>query len=269
MLLNVMGSPIDDIAYLARSEHRVPTLVALTGRPRSRSELWELTGVSSSTIRRTLSEFEDRHWIRKTGYQYETTQFGAFIASAMADLLEQVETERKLRDIWQWLPGEESGFTIEMCADAVVTVAEANDPYRPVNRFVSLLQESDQFRFVGFDVALLEPCKDELAQRIIDGMHTEIIDPPSVARYILSTYPEHCSDPLESGNLTVWLHEDLPPYGISLFDDRIAISGYNPDTGTVRALVDTDTPEAREWAESIYDSYRRDARPLALESAVE
>ena len=262
-------SSIDDVAYLVRSEHRVRTLVALTDRPRSRSEIWELTGVSSSTVRRTLREFEKRNWIRRNGYRYEATQLGAFVADAIIELLERVETERKLRDVWHWLPGGESGFTIRMCSDAVVTVAEADDPYRPVNRFASLLRETDRFRFVGFDVALLEPCKDVLSQQIVDGLHAEIIDPPSAAKYILSTYGEHCAGPLESGNLTVRLHDDLPPYGVSLFDDRIGISGHNPDSGTVRVFLDTDAPAAREWAESLYESYRREARPLALESAVE
>lgn len=70
----------------------------------------------------------------------------------------------------------------------------------------------------------------------------------------------------ESGNLTVLLYEDLPPYGISIFDDRIAISGYNPDSGTVQMLIDTDAPEMREWAESIFEPYRREARPLPLDS---
>lgn len=269
MLSSPKDSSIDDVAYLVRSEHRVPTLVALADRPRSRSELWELTGVSSSTIRRTLGEFEKRNWIRKSGYRYEATQLGAFVADAMTDLLERVETERKLRDVWHWLPGEESGFTIEMCSDAAVTIAEASNPYRPVNRFALLLRETDRFRFVGFDVALLEPCKDELSQQIVDGMRTEIIDPPNGARYILSTYPEHCSGPLESGNLTVQSHDNLPPYGISIFDDRIGISGHNHDSGTVQVLIDTDAPEAREWAESTYESYRREARPLSFESVVE
>ncbi|WP_101295652.1 helix-turn-helix transcriptional regulator [Halegenticoccus soli] len=260
-------SPIDDVGYLARSEHRAPTLVALSARPRSRSELWELTGVSSSTIRRTLREFESRNWIRRNGYRYETTQLGAFVADAMEELLDRVETERKLRDVWNWIPSEESGFTIEMCSDAVVTVAEPDDPYAPVNRFASLLRKTNGFRFVGFDVALLEPCKDALRERIVDGMETEIIDPPSVARYILSTYPEHCSEPLESGNLTVLLHDGLPPYGIGFFDDRIAVSCIDQDSGTVRALIDTDAQAAREWAESTYERYRREARPL--ESVVE
>lgn len=264
MVNNSMASPIDDIAYLVRSDHRVPALVALTVRPRSRSELWEMTGVSSSTIRRTLSEFEARHWIRKSGYQYEATQLGAYIASAMEELIEQCEIERKLRTVWQWLPSEESGFTIELCSDAVVTVAKADDPYRPINRFISLLRETNEFRFAGFDIALLEPCKDEFSQRILDGMQTEIIDPPSVARYILSTYPEHCSKPLESDNLTIRLHDDLPSYGVCIFDHRIGISGYNPDSGTVRVLIDTDAPEAREWAKSAYESYQRESRPLTL-----
>ncbi|WP_101295653.1 helix-turn-helix transcriptional regulator [Halegenticoccus soli] len=263
------GSSIDDVAYLTRADHRIPTLIALTVRPRSRSELWELTGVSSSTIRRTLREFEDRNWIRRDGYQFEATQLGAFVASALAEMIERVETERRLRDVWRWLPGEECGFTIEMCSDAVVTVADADDPYRPVNRFTSLLRETDRFRFAGFDVALFEPCKDELCRRIVDGMQTEIIDPPRVARYIRSTCPELFSEALESGNLTVRLHDELPPYGVGIFDRRVAISGYDPDSVTVRVLVDTDASEAREWAESIYRSYRRQTPTIPLETVAE
>lgn len=259
------GSPIEDIAYLARSEHRVPMLVAMTERPRSRSDLGDLTGVSSSTIRRTLRTFEDRNWIRRDGHAYETTQLGAFIASTMEELLERIETERVLRDVWHRLPGKESGFAIEMCFDSVVTVAEPDDPYRPVTRFVSLLRETSEFRFVGSDVALLEPCKDVLRRRIVDGMSTEIIDPPSVARYVLSTYPDHCSDPIESDNLTVLVHDELPEYGVGIFDDRIAISCHDQETGMVRLVIDTDLPETREWAESLYASFRHEARPLALE----
>ena len=261
-----MGSPIDDIAYLARSEHRAPTLVALAVRPRSRSELWEMTGVSSSTIRRTLREFEDRNWIRRVGYQYEATPLGTFIASAMAELIERVETERKVRDVWQWLPDEESGFTVEMCTDAVVTVAEADNPYAPINQFLSLIRETDHFRFVGSSLALLEPCRDEFCQRIIGGMETKIIDLPSVAKYIRSTYPELSSKTLASGNLTIRLHDDLPKYSIGIFDHRVAICGHDPDSVTVRVLVDTDAPDVRKWAESQYAFYRRQTPTVSLEA---
>jgi hypothetical protein len=185
----------------------------------------------------------------------------------MAELVERVETERKVRDVWQWLPDEDSGFTIEMCSDAVVTVARADNPYAPINRFLTLIRETDQFRFVGSDIALLEPCHDEFCQRVIDGMQTEIIDPPRVATYIRSTYPELSSKTLASGNLTVRLHDALPPYGVGIFDDRIAICGHDPDSVSVRVLLDTDSQEAREWAESTFSYYRRQQPTVPLEAA--
>lgn len=268
MNVRTPSSPLDDIEFLVRSEHRVTALEALAQRPRSRADLKAMTEASSSTIGRTLRAFEERDWIRRNGSEYETTELGTFVAAGMRELVDRIETEQTLRGVWQWLPSEASGFTVEMATDAVVTVAETDDPYHPINRFVSLLRETGRFQFVGFDVALLEPCKDELRQRIIDGMRTEVIDPPSGAQYVLANYREHCSAALESGNLTVRLHDDLPPYGISLFDDRIAISCYDRDSGTVRVLVDTDAPEARDWAESTFESYRREAQPLAIEPMV-
>ncbi|WP_049916963.1 helix-turn-helix transcriptional regulator [Halogeometricum pallidum] len=269
MLPRTTDTPLDDIEFLARSDHRVTVLAALVRRPQSRADLQTMTAASTSTIGRTLREFEDRQWISKDGHQFEATQLGAFVAAGIQELIERLETEQAVRDVWQWLPTEASGFTVEMASKAVVTDARADDPYGPVNRFVSLLRQTDRFRFVGYGVALLEPCKDEFRRQVLDGMYTEIIDPPSVAKYILATYKEHCSEALESGNLTVRLHEDLPAYGLSLFDDRIAISGYNADSGTVQVLLDTDAPEAREWTESMYESYRREARPLTPEPTVE
>ena len=269
MLLYSKGSPIDDIAYLTRSEHRPPTLAALTERPRSRSELWELADVSSSTIRRTLREFEERNWVRRDGHRFEATPLGAFVATAVAELIERIEVERTVRDVWQWLPDEESGFTVEMCADAVVTVAKADNPYAPVNRFVALVRQTDTFRFLGSDIALLEPCRDEFCQRVVDGMQTEIIDPPRVIEYIRSTYPELSAETLASGNLTIRLHDDLPRYGIGIFDHRVAVCGYDPDSVAVRVLLDTDAPEVREWAQEEYDRYRRGTPTLPVEAVVE
>lgn len=260
------GTPIDDIAYLARSEHRGPTLIALTVRPRSRSELWEMTGVSESTIRRTLGEFEDRDWVERDGYQYEVTQLGAFVASAMADLIDRLETERQLRDVWRLLPGEETGFTIDMCSDATVTVADPEDPSGPISRFCTLIGDTDRLQFTGLDVAMLDSCKNELVERILEGMETELINPPRVATYIRSNCPNMFSEALETGNLDLRLHDELPSYGVSILDDRIAVTGYDQEGVTVRVLVDTDDGDAREWAESTFASHRRTTPILPIEN---
>lgn len=260
------GAPVDDVAYLVRSEHRVAALVAMRARPRTRSELQEATGVSASTIRRTLSAFERRNWIRRTGYTYRTTALGAYVADAVAVLLDRLETERTVRDVWQWLPEEDSGFAIEMCADAVVTVAEANDPYGPANRFFELLRTTDRFQFVGSDLALLEPRREAFCHRIIDGLRAEVVGPGHVARYIRRTYPELFSKTLASGNLTARLAEELPSYAVGIFDDRVAVCGLDPDSVSARVLVDTDDEAARRWAAGKFTVCWDQSRPLPEET---
>lgn len=260
---------LDDVEYLVRSDHRVTSLLALARRPQSRADLLAMTGVSQSTMGRTLRELEARNWVARDGRHYEATRPGAFVASAVEDLIDEVETELAVRDVWQWLPGEGSGFTVEMCADATVTVADVADPYRPVNRFRSLLEGTDRFRFAGFDVALLDPCRDELCGRIVDGMQATVIDPPSVVQHIRSTCPEQIAEALESGNLTLHVHHDLPSYGVGILDDSVVVSGYDPTSGTVQVLLDTDAPGAREWAESVFETYRRELPTVALDPTVE
>lgn len=262
-------SPIGDIAYLARSEHRVPTLVALTERPRSRSELCELTEVSSSTIRRTLGEFEDRTWVRKEGYQYVATRLGEAIAAGMEELTSLVETERKLRDVWHWLPEEVTEFPAETWSDMTVTLPEPDSPYRPVNRFASLLEQTNEVRYLRPEVALMEPCFDSLLPLIDTGVDVTLIDRPRCHEYFITTYPERSLAMDKRDNFTVLEHEELPRCGIGLLESRVTISCYEQDSGSVRALIETDVPAIREWAESTYASFEVDARPVDPEAYVE
>ncbi|WP_276253123.1 helix-turn-helix transcriptional regulator [Halomontanus rarus] len=262
------GSPLVDIAYLARSEHRVLTLVALTERPRSRSELCELTGVSSSTMRRTLDEFDDRLWIRKDGYQYVATRLGEAITSGMEELIERVETERKLRHVWPWLPDAIGEFPFETWSELTITVAKPDTPYHPVGRFESLLRETTTLRSLRPEVALMDPCFDALHQLIDEGVDTTLIDRPECHTYFISTYPDRSSAMMQQDNFTVLAHDDLPPYGIGLLDECVTISCYDQSSGTVHVLIDTDAPAVREWAKSVYETYRTGARHVEPQKGV-
>lgn len=269
MQQNNTGSPVTDIAYLTRAEHRIPTLVALTERLRSRSELCEVTGVSSSTMRRTLDEFDDRLWIRKDGYQYVATRLGEAIASGVAELIERVKTERTLRAVWHWIPDAISELPFETWSELTMTVAEPDAPYRPVERFKSLLRKTTTVRFLRPEVALMDPCFDLLHQLIGEGMDMTLIDRLECHRYFLSTYPNRSSEMVQQGNFTILEHDDMPPYGIGLLNDSVIVSCYEQDSGTVHALIDTDTPAVREWATSVYETHRSDAHPIEPQKSVE
>lgn len=255
-------SPLADAEFLTRAEHRIPLLAALSAEPRSRRELEDLASVSRTTVGRTLRAMERRRWVRRAGDRYEATPLGAFVSSSAETFVARLETGRELRDVWDLLPMEEAGFDLQAWADAEVTVAEANAPYAPVNRYVALLEESDRLRFVGFDIGLLEACMDDLRRLVLDGMRAEVVDPPGHAQYVLTAYPEFSEELLATGNVSVRVNDDVPPYGLGIVDDRVFVCGYHPDDGTARVLVDTESPSVREWAEEAFESYRRDARPL-------
>lgn len=244
-------------------------LVSLTDRPRSRSELCELTGVSSSTARRTLSEFDDRTWVRKEGDQYVATGLGEAIATGMEDLIDLFETEQKLRDIWHWLPDEITEVPTKMWPEMTVTLLEPNSPYRPVNRFKSLLQQTNEVHYLRPKVALMEPCFNALRSRINAGVDVTLIDRPSCHAYFLTTYPERSLEMEKRDNFTALEHDQLPRYGIGLLDNRVVISCYEQDSGSVQALIDTAVPAIRTWAESMYASFEIDARPVIPEAYTE
>lgn len=259
-----MNSPIDDVEFLARSEHRIDVLDALAEGPKSRTDLGDATGASSATLGRILSDFEERKWVQRSGYRYELTTQGRFIADGVSNLLRRVETEQKLRDVLDLLPAESLGFTLDMFGGAVVTVADAEDPYRAVGRFDELIDGASSMR--AFGTATLKSANvGTLHRNILDGMATEIIYPPPIIEAVMEWNPAAAEEAMEGGNLTVLLHDGLP-CGLTILDDRVALTGYARDTGMLQIVIDTDDPDALERAESLYETYRREARPLRPEA---
>jgi hypothetical protein len=51
-----------------------------------------MTDVSSSTIRR-IPRVRGPNWVRRDGHRFEATPPGAFVATAVAELVERIEVE--------------------------------------------------------------------------------------------------------------------------------------------------------------------------------
>jgi len=259
-----MASPLDDIAFLARSPHRVAVLEALADHPRDRDELRAATGASSPTVGRILSDFESRRWLVRAGRRYELTALGAFVADRFGELGEAMETERTLREIGPWLPLEMAGFGVDLFADPVVSYPGPGYPYEPVERVTRLIEGTESMR--GFGTTILKSSNLEAACRAIqDGMEFEYVYTPEVLQAIVAWDPETIAETAACENCTTLLHDALPDgetCGLGIYDDRVGICCHDAETGTLRAVVDTDSPAALEWAESLYERYRREALVL-------
>lgn len=151
-------------------------------------------------------------------------------------------------------------LVLEPFVDATVTVAEPDDPYKPVERFIALVGESDSFR--GFNTTHMAPLiLGEFHQQAFEKTDTEIIYLPHIVENFFETYPERAREAIDRGHLALRTRDELP-YGLALFDERVGIGGYEETTGLVQVFVDTNAPIACEWAERVYASVRADSNPL-------
>ncbi|MFH5800487.1 helix-turn-helix transcriptional regulator [Haladaptatus sp. CMAA 1911] len=262
-----MDSSLDDIEFLARSGHRIAVLDALAECPCDRNELRSTTGASSPTMGRILSDFEDRQWIVRNSQEYELTLLGEFVAIRFSDLCDAMTTERKLRDVWRWLPREMEEFSVELFADAVVSYPGSGYPYEPVERVSQLIEETTAMR--GFGTTVFKSINNEtVCHSVVNGMDYEYIYSTEVLEATIRWNPEAVAEAAACENCSILLHDDLPDEnrcGLGIFDDRIGICCHDAETGMLEAVVDTDSPEARKWAISVFERHRVDARSIGAE----
>ena len=258
-----LESSLDAIEFLSRSEHRVEVLNALSVQPCDRTDLRAVTGASSPTMGRILADFEERRWIVRNGQAYELTRLGEFVTERFVDLCEAMEIEHKLRDVWQWLPREMEGFTVDLFADAMVSYPGPGYPYEPVERLTHLIEGTDRMR--GFDTIVQKSINNEtVCEAVLNGMELEYVYSPVALEGTFAWNPERVMETAACENCTVLVHDALPDgdrCGLGIVDDRVGICCHDADTGALTAIIDTDAPEAREWAISTFERVRQEARP--------
>ena len=264
----VVAASLDDIEFIARSGHRVGVLTALATGRLDRSDLREATGASSPTMGRILADFEERRWVTRDGPDYELTQLGAFVADRFGDLCAAMATERNLREVWQWLPREMAGFSVELFADAVVSYPGPGYPYQPLERIAELVESTTRIR--GFGTLELKAATIEtVCGAVLDGTEMEYVFPPDVLEATIRWDPDRLGEVAACEHCTVYVHDALPDEdrcGLSIVDDRIAICCHEPATGNLAAVVDTGAPEAREWARDVFERLRREATPVEADA---
>jgi len=117
---------LQDIAYLSRTENRLVVLEALVEGPRSTRELREATGISKATVNRTLNEFEERSWARRTSDgTYEATPQAEHVAFQLRASVGSMESVASLGEDIGVLPVDD--LTIGLDDDLTVGLHHFDD----------------------------------------------------------------------------------------------------------------------------------------------
>ncbi|WP_117595178.1 helix-turn-helix transcriptional regulator [Haloprofundus halophilus] len=233
--------------------------------PSDRRDIQTQLGVSRATSHRFTRWLEQQGLAERRDGLWGLTGHGETVAEEVLRFERNLRAAARLEPLLECICPDHKEFIIEPFADAVVTTPTPEDPYKPVERFLSLLENSNTFR--GFNTThMVPPGVGRFYASLFDDTETELIYLPVVVETLRSTHPEQVADAIGHGHLALRTREALP-YGLAIFDGRVGIGGYDDETGTMRVFVDTDDGIAREWARRVFEAYRRDSVPL--ESTVE
>lgn len=244
-----------------------PVLEILRHEPLDRREIEERLDVSRATSHRFTQWLDEQGFVEKVDGRFQLTGPGEAVADEVLRFEANVQTVHRLSPLLDVICEDHQEFVLEPFVDATVTLAEPDNPYQPVNRFLSLLSESERFR--GFNTTHMAPlAMGEFHHQIFHETDTEIVYLPHVAEKLFETYPARARAAVDRGYLALRTRDDLP-YGLAIFDGRVGIGGYDEDTGLMEVFVDTDTPIACEWADRVYASVRASSEPIEEHHSVE
>lgn len=235
---------------------RAPALEALAEGPLDRADLEERLDVSRATSHRITRSLADRGLIERVDGAFRLTALGEATRAAVDRFGTEVTVALRLAPVIEAV-SDVAPLPLSAFADAKETRADRGDPHAPVVRFLDLVRETGTLR--GFDTWSIAPTyMEDVQERILAGMRTELVDPLDVVVDVMESYPEKCVEVCVSGNLDIWLHDALP-FGLAIFDDRIGVAVADPGSGALRSFVDTDDPAARDWAETTFEAFRGEA----------
>ena len=156
--------------------------------------------------------------------------------------------------------------SVNLFADATVSYPGPGYPYEPVERLTHLIEDTDRLR--GFDSIVYKSINNEtVCQAVLDGMELEYVYSPTALEGTLAWNPERVMEAASCEHCHIFAHDDLPDgnrCGLGIVDDRAGICCHDAETGALTAMIDTDAPEAREWAIDTFEQIRQEARPVEL-----
>jgi predicted transcriptional regulator len=257
-----MGSPLDDIQFLADSENRVTAIAELAAGSRTRAELRDATAASSATISRLLRAFENRGWVTGSRGRYHLTELGVYVADAFGEFHGRMTTANDLQSLLPALPLERLGLDIEAFTGAKVTVSTTSDPMAATVRLRELELGSLESR--GLSSLFPEPCIDARHAAVVEGPQRleSVVSPTVVEAALSSKFGHKFVELVEADRCDIYVFTGTIELLGAINDGAACLALVH---GERLALVETSNPTVVEAVSDAFEGYKSQATPLTTD----
>lgn len=266
MQTDAMEPALDAAQVFANSANVVRVFEALTDGPTTNRDLAERTGAARSTVGRILDRGESREWIESEGSRYELTNLGEAMIGEFRSYLRTLEGIQHLGEDFQYLPEPAYGLDYRHFRDATIIKPTQADPSAPFDRMEELIRTAEKFPRV------ISPTVTPRHQKVswnlgVEGKRGGEMVLGAGFLETLRTDPERAEPWYVWAELDIfWIHED-PSITVLLSDEvvLIAMGEVRKDEAYTTGVLESSNPAVMSWAESLFEDYRAEAKPLTTE----
>jgi len=242
---------------------RAEFLAELSECPERKPALVDRLDVARSTVDRALRELEGVGLVARSEAGYALTTTGQLALAAYEEFSGTLTGLARAEDVLDPIP-DATLIDPELFVDCEVVRAGLHAPDRAIRAAVSLVEGATRVR--GVSPATHGAYVDVFHDRVVDhGMETELVFSEDALAQLTGTYVEKFTPALETGCVSVYQVEDMPPLGLILVDDadgpsEVALVVYT-DRG-IHGVVRNDTPAALAWGAEAFRTIRARADPI-------
>lgn len=235
------------------SVHSLRVLTQIAEQPRSHADLREQLEMHRTTLRRKLTQFEERQWIDSVPAEnsYQLTTAGHLVVQGIAGLLSKVQTATRLEAIQASLPVAVSFKPADLDRCEIIQ-RHQHDPYAPTTAFLDLVRGTDCFH--GALPTLTPYLLDAFIANVTAGDHVECLSVASAFEMLQTNCPSAITTLHEAPTARLFVCEEDQPFGVCRCDETVVILGYDENM-TIETLV-TALDSCRSIVDWVIDHYK-------------
>lgn len=249
-------SPVE---VLQTAIERLPVFDELRNGGATRSDIGAALDVSRSTAHRVAKEFESLGIVDHTESRYELTPFGEVVAREAEQSTRTIRVASRLSPLLATMKTAGEHVDLHVFEDATVTEPEPGDPYRPMRRLLSVVEDAS--RIWEFTPTAPEPAyQTTLYDRVQSELRAAVLYPATVVDQLGEYSAADLEAALATGDFSVRVGE-VPEFRLVVADEHVYLSGYNEDASRLRLVADTDDSAAVKWATTCFRNHWQNATP--------